>query len=415
MGGLFLNKSGAAATWCGLIVSFILLISLTLIVSGTAAKEGLTSELLTRGTGFGAVGSVLTTIIYAGTFVIYAGTEGQILAHSIDQIWDLPDPVWFVVVALIFLPMAWNGIQSMTKILIWTMPVYLVLLIWAIVAAWQKADGMPAGMFDAMPAGAIGGVAGVIAIVSALSGTVGINPFEASDYNRFIKASEFKRKAWMTVVLPYALLFFGAMPLGMYFTLATGSADPSIYFIGLIGLIPGVALAWVSQIRVNLTNIHVSSVAFTSGSELVGAKILGRRFWILVVTAATIALMWFNVLGNLYVFLQWTGIFLLSWVACVVADIIVVRRMLKIVTGEIEYRTTHIRKYNIVGISGLLAGTVSASLIWVYASNPIISDLSSYIGFVIAFVVHVLMAVATKGRTYFLDENDPRISANRKG
>lgn len=413
VGGLFLNKAGAVSTWIALAISFVLLIGLTLIVSGTAAREGLTAELLTRGTGFGAAGSVLTTLIYAGTFVIYAGTEGQILARSIDQIWDLPDKVWYVFVALIFLPMAWNGISSMTRILTWTVPVYLVLLVWAIVNAWNTNGGMPSGMFSAMPEGAVGGVLGVIAIMSALSGTVGINPFEAADYNRFIRASEFRRKALISVVLPYALLFFGAMPLGMYFTLITKSADPSIYFIGLIGLLPGVALAWVSQIRVNLTNIHVSSVAFASGSEIVGAKWLGRRFWVLAVTAITIALMWFDVLGNLYVFLQWTGIFLLSWVACVVADITVVRGWLKIVTGPIEYRNSHIRRYNPVGICALLAGNLTASLIWIYSSDPVWNGLSAYVGFAVAFVLHVTLAILTKGRTYFSDPGDPRLAVNR--
>ncbi|OPK10199.1 MULTISPECIES: cytosine permease [unclassified Pseudomonas] len=413
IGGLFLNKSGAASTWIALAISFCMLIILTLIVSHTAAKEGLTGELLTRGAGFGAAGSVLTTLIYAGTFVIYAATEGQILAHSIDQIWDLPDKVWYVVVALIFLPMAWNGISSMTKILSWTIVLYIALLAWAIVVAWQRNNGMPSDIFTAMPAGAVGGVTGVVAVLAAMAGTVGINPFEAADYNRFIRANEFKRKALLSVVLPYALLFFGAIPLGMYFTLITGSADPSIYFIGLLGLVPGVVLAWVSQIRVNLTNIHVSSVAFASGSEIVGAPKLGRRFWILAVTVACIALMWFNVLGNLYVFLQWTGIFLLSWAACVVADITVVRGLLKIVTGPIEYRTTKIRRYNPVGITGLLSGTITASYIWLSVSDPVINGLSAYIGFVVAFAVHVGLAVATKGRTYFADPADPRISATK--
>lgn len=412
VGGLFLHKAGAASTWIALAISFVLLIVLTLIVSGTAAREGLTAELLTRGCGFGAAGSVLTTLIYAGTFVIYAGTEGQILARSIDQIWDLPDKVWFVIVALIFLPMAWNGISAMTRILTWTVPIYLALLVWAIVNAWNRHGGMPEGMFSAMPEGAVGGALGVIAVVSALSGTVGINPFEAADYNRFIRGSEFRRKALVSVVLPYALLFFGAIPLGMYFTLITKSADPSIYFIGLIGLVPGVALAWVSQIRVNLTNIHVSSVAFASGSEIVGARVLGRRFWVLVVTAATIALMWFDVLGNLYVFLQWTGIFLLSWVACVVADITVVRGWLKIVTGPIEYRNSHIRRYNPVGIVALLAGNLTASLIWIRSSDPVWNGLSAYIGFAVAFVLHVALAVLTRGRTYFADPGDERLAVN---
>lgn len=412
IGGLFLNKSGAASTWIALVISFCMLIVLTLIVSHAAAKEGLTGELLTRGTGFGAAGSVLTTLIYAGTFVIYAAAEGQILAHSIDQIWDLPDHIWHVIVALIFLPMAWNGISSMTKILSWTIVLYVILLAWAIITAWNKNAGMPDDIFTAMPPGAVGGVVGVVAILAAMAGTVGINPFEAADYNRFIRADEFKRKAVFSVVLPYALLFFGAIPLGMYFTLITGSADPSIYFIGLLGLIPGVVLAWVSQIRVNLTNLHVSSVAFSSGSEIVGASQLGRRFWLLAITVACIGLMWFDVLGNLYVYLQWTGIFLLSWVACVVADITVVRGLLKIVTGPIEYRTSKIRRYNLVGISGLLVGTSVASYIWLTVSDPIVNGLSAYIGFVVAFAVHVGLAIATKGRTYFADTTDSRISTS---
>ncbi|OEY65936.1 purine-cytosine permease family protein [Marinobacter sp. X15-166B] len=406
VGGLFLNQSGAAATWIALGISFVLLIVFTLIVTYTASKEGLTAELLTRGTGFGAAGSVLTTSIYASTFVIYAAAEGQILAYSAAQIWDLPDKVWHVIVALIFVPMAWNGISSMTKILGWTVFLYVVLLLWAIVSAWNTHGGMPEGLFTAMPEGAVGGVVGVIAVMAALAGTVGINPFEASDYNRFIRPSEFRRKALVSVVLPYALLFFVAMPLGMYFTLITGSIEPSIYFIGLIGLVPGVVLAWVSQIRVNLTNIHVSSVAFSSASDILGAPSLTRRVWILAVTAVCIGLMWADVLGNLIVYLQWTGVFLLSWVACVVADIVVVRGMLKIVTGPIEYRTSRIRRYNPVGITALLTGVSIASYIWFMVTDPIINGLSAYIGFVVAFVVHVALAVATKGRTYVVDSAD---------
>lgn len=361
----------------------------------------------------GSVGSVLTSVIYAGTFVIYAGTEGQILASSIDQIWDLPNQIWYVFVGLVFLPMAWNGINSMAKILTWTIPIYFVLLVVAIGIAWNRNDGMPSGMFSAMPEGAVGGVAGTIAVMAGLAGTVGLNPLEAADYNRFVRAGDFRRKSAITVILPFALLFFLALPLGMFFTLITGSFDPSIYFVGLLGLLPGVALAWISQIRVNLTNLHIGSVTFTSGSEAVGVHRLGRRFWLVAVVAASIALMWFDVLGNLSTFLEWSGIFLLSWVACLVADITVVRGLLKIVTGPIEYRSTHLRRYNPVGVSALLSGTVVASLIWFFADDPMLRGLSAYVGFAIAFVVHVTVAVVTRGRTYFADPSDPRLSVNQ--
>lgn len=44
IGGLYLTRNGAAATWVGLSISFCILIVLALIVSRTASREGLTSN-----------------------------------------------------------------------------------------------------------------------------------------------------------------------------------------------------------------------------------------------------------------------------------------------------------------------------------------------------------------------------------
>ena len=60
----------------------------------------------------------------------------------------------------------------------------------------------------------------------------------------------------------------------------------------------------------------------------------------------------------------------------------------------------------------LLSGTVCASLIWIYSDDPVWNGLSAYLGFVVAFVVHVSMAIITKGRTYFIDPSDARIGIN---
>lgn len=415
VGGTYLLQNGARSAWIALGISFVILMALALVVTKAASREGLTSELLTRACGFGTVGSAFTSVIYAGTFVIYAGMEGQILSSAIDQIWNIPNQIWYVLVGVIFLPMAWNGISAMTKILTWTLPIYFILLVAAIISAWQGNGGMP-DIFTAMPSGAVGGVAGVVAVMAGLAGTVGINPLEASDYNRFIHPKDFNRKAWLTVVLPYAFMFFVAFPLGFFFTLSTGGHDsnPSVYFIGLIGLIPAVLLAWISQIRVNLTNLHIGSLTFASVSESVGAGKLNRRFWLLIVTAGAIALMMFDVIGHLTSFLDWLGIFLLAWVACVFADITVVRGALKIVRGPYEYRTGVARKFNPVGLCGLFSGVAVASLIWMFSPNPILHGLCSYIGFAVAFAVHVAVAVITKGRTYFVDPNDERIGVNAK-
>lgn len=240
----------------------------------------------------------------------------------------------------------------------------------------------------------------MIGVLGALSSIVGLNPFEASDYTRFIPGKRFWKSSLVSVILPYAVMFFLAYPLGMFFTAATGGqANPAIYFSALLGLGLGVLLAWVSQVRINLTSVHLGSIALTSASERVLPRRLGRRFWTAAICALTILLMYTDVLGNLLVFLEWNGVFLLSWAGTIVADLLIVRKAFGLLPGTIEYRESHIRKINPVGVTALLAGCATGSVLLAVGS-PVVSGLSAYIGLVIAAAVHVLLAAITKGKYY---------------
>ncbi|MDX3893693.1 hypothetical protein [Pusillimonas sp.] len=414
LGGLFLQNYGATATWIGVSIGFVLTTSLCWITCFAASREGLTAELMTRGCGFGSIGSVLTTLIYGVTFVILAATEAQILATNIALVWDLPDIVWYVFVAAIFVPMVWGGIANISKLLSWSTLLYLPLIVVAIWLAWGH---MPEHITDASalkpPELTTGGWVGVIAIMGTLSSIVGLNPLESADYNRYIKHESYRRASWVTVVLPYALMYFVAIPMGMYFASATGEINPGIYFVGLLGLALGVALAWVSQVRINLTNIHLGSIAFASASGQFGGSKLGRRFWTIVVLIAVVVLMVLDVLGNLTLFLEWNGIFLLAWVGCLVSDLLIVREALKIVEGPIEYRSSRLRKYNPVGIIALVTATLIGSLAWSFSGDSILRGLSGYIAFAVAAIVHAVLAAVTQGRYYFADSGDERLRVRR--
>jgi len=410
LGGLFLQKHGAAATWIGVSIGFVLTTGLCWITCFAASREGLTAELMTRGCGFGSIGSVLTTLIYGATFIILAATEAQILATNIALVWDLPDIIWYVFVAAIFVPMVWGGISNISRLLSWSTLLYAPLIGVAIWLAWgHLPQHIAQPTAPAAPELTTGGWVGVIAIMGTLSSIVGLNPLESADYNRYIRHETYKRASWMTVVLPYVLMYFVAIPMGMYFTRATGEINPGIYFVGLLGLAFGVALAWISQVRINLTNIHLGSIALASVSGQFGGAKLGRRFWTLAVLAAVVVLMVLDVLGNLTVFLEWNGIFLLAWVGCLVSDLLIVRKWLKIVQGPIEYRPSHLRKYNPVGIAALLAATLVGSLTWWFAGESVLRGLSGYIAFAVAAVLHAVLAAATRGRYYFASAGDERL------
>lgn len=399
-GGTYLLAYGAKATLIGLVIGFVIITGLTLIVTSAASREGLNSDLLTRGCGYGYAGSAITALFYAATFAIYAALEGQILASSIEQVWALPINFWYVVVGLVFIPLTWYGMTQLKWTMWITFPVYLVLLIISIVKGLHQAGGFPSDFFTASPAHSIGGTIGILGVLAGLAGTIGLNPLEFSDYARFIAPRRYWRSAWSSIVLPYALMFFIAFPLGIFFTLITHQTNPGIYFVGLLGLGWGVLFAWISQVRINLTNVYSGSIALSNFVTRTIGRRTSRILAVAIVAVASVILMMANVLEHLLQFLEFDGIILMAWVGTVVADLVIVKGLLHIGPKRIEYRRDRLRLINPVGVTALIAAVAVGSILHYGPNNQYIVALSAFIGFGVAVIVHTLMAILTKGRYY---------------
>lgn len=403
-GGTYLLSYGATATFVGLLIGFVVITGLTLVTASAASREGLNSDLLTRGCGYGYAGSALTALIYAATFVIYAALEGQILASSVHELWSLPIGVWYVVVGLIFIPLTWYGMAQLSWTMWLTLPIYLVLIVVAIVRALDRSGGFPANFLDAQPSGSVVGALGIVGVMAGLAGTIGLNPLEFSDYTRFIKPGGFRRAAFTSVVLPYALMFLVAFPLGVFFTLITGETNPGLYFIDLLGLGLGVLFAWVTQVRINLTNVYSGSMALSNFFARTIGWAPSRIVWVAVVACGSVGLMFADILDHLLSFLEWDGIFLMSWVATVVTDLVVVKRLLHIGPKHLEYERSRLWLVNPVGPVALVVAVAVGSALHYGVDNDYVSQLAAFIAFGVAAVVHVAMAVLTRGRYYVRPE-----------
>jgi cytosine permease len=400
-GGAFVQQYGAQATWISLGISFVLLTLLIIPIARMATRYGLTAEMITRGSGFGFRGSAIPSVIYAFTFTIYAALEGQILASALKSVWDLPIGVYFVIVGLLFIPLTWWGMSQLTWTMWLTLPVYLVLLVVALARADDAAPHAIDQLFTHTPVESVVGIVAFVGVMAAISGTIGLNPMEFADYMRFMPAQSFARSIAGSVVAPVALMMFVAFPLGMYLTLATGSADPGVYFVTLLGPGLGLLFAWISQTRVNMTNIYVGSIAVSSISVRLFNRNPGRLASIGIMCVLSIVLMFGDVLGHLLQFLAWDGIFLLSWVGCVVADIVIVKGVLKLGPADIRYEKKDLPGFNAAGLTGIAVAVVVGTVLFFQNSMPIVSALAPYIAFLVAAAVHVSVAVATKGRTYY--------------
>src|SRR3954469_21227299 len=92
-----------------------------------AARHGLDMDLLTRGAGFGYLGSTITSLIYASFTFIFFAIEAAIMAHALKLCLDVPLSVGYVVSALAVIPLVTHGITLISRFQTWTQPLWLVL------------------------------------------------------------------------------------------------------------------------------------------------------------------------------------------------------------------------------------------------------------------------------------------------
>jgi len=94
-----------------------------------AARYGVDMDLLTRGSGFGYIGSTITSAIYACfTFILFA-IEAVILSTALELCFGIPLALGHIVSAVIVIPIAAYGIKRISWLQNWSQPVWLVLQI----------------------------------------------------------------------------------------------------------------------------------------------------------------------------------------------------------------------------------------------------------------------------------------------
>jgi hypothetical protein len=86
-------------------------------------------DLLTRGAGFGYIGSTITSLIYASFTFIFFALEAAVMAYALELALDIP-PAWgYLVCALLVIPLVTHGVSIISRLQVWTQPLWLVMLV----------------------------------------------------------------------------------------------------------------------------------------------------------------------------------------------------------------------------------------------------------------------------------------------
>ncbi|WP_077247293.1 purine-cytosine permease family protein [Pseudobacillus wudalianchiensis] len=364
-----------------------------------AAKSGLNVNLMARGGGFGYFGASITSLIYALNFIMYCAIEGSIMAAAVHEYISFV-PIWGLMVffGLIVIPLNWFGIKQLDKLQKWTLPLFVLLLgsgFW-IVSSKSNFEG---NIWTFLPEGGEIGGASLLACIGIMNGLVGIMALLVSDYARFIKKEELKVGVFAVGFLPQLVCFFIMGVIGIWFGVQMEEANPGVYFVQILG-IGGALFTILTQLRINITNLYSSSLSLANFFENVFKFKPGRNFWVVFTSIAAIILMLGGVLDHLGSLLTFQGVFLLSWAAVLLSDAFIVKRVLKMGPRYFEHRQEYLYAWNPVGVVSLIVASVIGSIAAFGYMGVFLQNVAAFFAAIIAFVLTIVIAIATKGKYY---------------
>jgi signal transduction histidine kinase/CheY-like chemotaxis protein/purine-cytosine permease-like protein len=423
VGATMLVNAGFINAFWAILATGLIIFLIGLPISSMAAKHGLDMDLLTRGAGFGYIGSTITSLIYASFTFIFFALEAAIMAYALELAFHIP-PAWgYLICALVVIPLVTHGVTAISRLQAWTQPLWLGLLVlpYAFVfieepqvlnGLWQyageKGDG---GSFNPHLFGAALTVG--VALVTQMG--------EQVDYLRFMpeRTAANRKRWWLAVVIggpgwvvPGILKMLGGALLA-WLALRNGvpsdkAVDPNqMYLIGFSHVFDNTTLAIaatalfvvVSQLKINVTNAYAGSLAWSNFFSRLTHSHPGRVVWVVFNTLIALLLMELNVFQALGQVLGLYSNIAISWMAAVVADL-VINKPLGLSPAGLEFKRSNLYDINPVGVGAMGVASLLSIATFVGLLGAEIQPYASFVALCSAFLLSPLIAWATGGRYY---------------
>jgi len=421
-GALALNYGFINAFWSIMAVS-VLIFFTGLPIAYYAARHGLDMDLLTRGAGFGYIGSTITSLIYASFTFIFFALEAAIMALAIELCTGLPLSLGYLVCAVVIIPFVTYGITLVNRLQAWTQPVWLLLLVLPYAFILVKDPGALSGLFDYAGRSGNGGhfdllmFGAGVAVGAALITQIG----EQVDFLRFLPAkTAANRKRWWLALLcagpgwiipgaakMLAGAFLAYLALG-HGVPAAKAADPTKMYLVAFQYVfahPAWALGAmtlfvvVSQVKINVTNAYAGSLAWSNFFARITHSHPGRVVWLVFNVLIAIGLMEMGVFDALEHVLAIFAHVAIAWIGALVADL-VVNKPLGWSPRGIEFRRAYLYDINPVGVGSMLLALILSLVAYAGVFGAVAQALSPFIALLAAFVTAPAIARATRGRYY---------------
>jgi signal transduction histidine kinase/CheY-like chemotaxis protein/purine-cytosine permease-like protein len=421
-GAIALNQGFGNALWAILVVGLITFLT-SLPISIYAAKHGVDMDLLTRGAGFGYLGSTLTSLIYASFTFIFFALEAAIMALALQMLFGWALPVCYVVSSLVIIPFVTHGITLISRLQMWTQPVWLMLWVAPFIAVlWHRPEAYVE--FTSL-AGRVSGDSSFSLPAFGMAATVAFSLIlqvgEQVDFLRFLpEKTKANRVRWWTAVLVagpgwiipgmlkmLAGAFLAYLALQREVPVERAIEPTQMYLAGFSEVFASnewalgftVLFVVLSQVKINVTNAYAGSLAWSNFFARLTHSHPGRVVWLVFNVGIAVLLMTLGVFGALEHVLGLYSNVAIAWVGALVADL-AINKPLGWSPKGIEFKRAHLHDLNPVGLGATLLAAVVSVAVHAGFFGEGWTPWAPFIALGLAMTVSPLLAWATQGRFY---------------
>ena len=352
-----------------------------------ASTYGVDIDLLTRGAGFGYIGSTITSLIYASFTFLFFAIEAAIMSLALEMCFGVPLFIGYVVSSLVVIPLVTHGITFISRFQLWTQPVWLALhlLPFIFIAAvdlpsfkeWTHFPGIeqPGGNSFSLT---LFGMAATV--VFSLIAQIG----EQVDFLRFLPARgppappgvvgrptsrPGPAGSFPGMLKLLAGSFLASLAVRHLVPLEKASEPTQMYLVAFhyVFASPNMALAFtgafviISQLKINVTNAYAGSIAWSNFFSRLTHSHPGRVVWVVFNVTIALLLMELGIFKALERILGLYSIVAVAWVGALVADL-VINKPLGLSPPFIEFKRAHLYDINPVGVGAMLLATIAGVL-----------------------------------------------------
>jgi signal transduction histidine kinase/CheY-like chemotaxis protein len=430
IGGTITLNYGFSNAAAGIVVVCLLIFLTSLPIGIYAARYGVDIDLLTRGAGFGYIGSTVTSLIYASFTFIFFAIEAVILASMLEICFGIPQAVGYLICSLAVIPLVTHGITFISRFQLWSQPIWLVLqlLPFAAIAlhgtgaldhwvAYRGSGQKDAASFDILLFGAAASV--VFSLIAQIGEQVDILRFLPERQSRPGGPGLGRAKWWAAVVAGGP----GWIVIGMLKLLAGSflaclavmngvvpgtAAQPVVMYRVAFGYVVGSPTAAlvlaacfvaVSQVKINITNAYAGALAWSNFFSRLTHRHPGRVVWLVFNIAIAVLLMELGIYQAIEHTLVIYSDVAAAWVGALVADL-VINKPFGLSPPYIEFKRAHLYDINPVGVGAMLLAVAISLSAYAGLFGAVAEALSPFLAFAVAFGTAPLIAWATDGRFY---------------